>query len=1580
MYRNMNLKKSVIIFWLFVISFSLFGQTVDNPAAGDTLFKQMSVEDLIRIREYYSKQAEQLLLESEKTRTQGMEISESFLGEKGSSIKDRDKVYIRIAEYYIEEAETEQQVKAAKFDEQLEEYSKQLQLFDDGKITGIPTEPKFPKFDYGKAISLYDRLLKEYPGSDFADDALYSKAWLLSKMEQNVESRKIFQEVIDKYPESNFAAESYMQLAEYFFSPREDKNDEQQIFIELQKAIQLYKKVLTYRESRRYDEALYKLGWSYYKLSGSNPKYYPEAITYFVAVADDIARAKKLDPKEKISKPSVFDEAITYIGISFTDESYTKNGTDKARNFIQKIGGRDYGVKILRSIGETYQKIDELPKAIYAFETLLDMYPAYEDAPRIVQNIINAEYAGHHDAKVYETRLRLYINYGPNSEWYNNLEQSQIPDRITYLNRAYTLSEAATRANLSVDLIAAQELESSAKSANQLYSKFAESCKNYLQFFPSDSNAYDINWSYAYTLDSKLGRFEDAYEEYIRVSNDYIEKTHQHDAALNAVNVADTLLAVKTKIDTSTVDLTDITQLNPELLSFEETRLIESYDNYIRLFPFGEFTPKFLAAAGGIYYNHKKFGEAKVYFQTLVKRFPGAEEKSLAMRSIMDSYFALGRFKDSEIIAKKIMSDTQLSEEQREFAGKRLGQAIFKNAEYLVEQGDYFAAANEFYRVYEEATNDERLVESAIFNAGLNYRKVKDWNRVVETLNILPTSFPKSKYALDALEYMADGYIELEQFDQAAMVYERIYTTYPQSPNAEVALYNSSLYFKKAQDWENAIRINNKYIAGYPLQPFTIDLFFSNADLFLKLGKIEEANRIYDEFAAKYPDDPKTITAYYERGVYYLKNGETETAKAEFNKAINRSELFRKQGKDPNAFIAAEAVNKLADILHNEFLAIKLVQPESRITTDQSKMKSLLTELNKTYSKVISFGSPRSFEATYNIARSFEEFAAAYSSQEIDTNLDDTKRFVQRKKIIEQSAALYDHAVDEYRKVVDNIPIIADKLGINLNDSLKITVVDDTSGSLLKRAAELDSTKQLAFKYQVKAKDKISELLYTEATLISENVEQSINIIAPVKDPLQVLLYRATVLQKVAKPAINNTIDAHLRNIAEAGNLGLSNKFVEESKRQVLLTSNILASEYKSLAMLALVEYGNVTKELERLLELDFGSKTNSGLDYYGLDNNANQLTDYTKILAQSVIENYQNTLTMAEEHQIKNDLVRSTKDNILQFSVEISDSMLQKSLLAQANRIKYEALFDSTQNYNYDDGRTFFDNYYYLLSDNSKSILETANSVKEQYQIKSLWANKLSYKLIKLDPVQYSGSIEKEKILLSSDESWKVVRTYPGEEWTKLGFDDSNWEYATIIFNNENQFARLNANPDAIWLPKLMNTDSFESDSLASVVSGIDSFAVSDTLLSMTADSSEISKQSFSVAVDSIAFFRKMFNVNGTPVGGQIYASADNDFRLYMNGEYILDDEANSYSEIDSTDFYIFNIYLKNGANVLGIDVEDKDYTGGGLKVYGYLEILPADLTAVAEEKTKVKKIDVDPIVLQRISILRKNWINPNQ
>ncbi len=1563
----------------------LFAQTHQNANA-DSIFEKVSIDELLKIKEYYKKKSEKIREKEQSSLSEGKKLGESFLSDKAVKIKDRDKIYIRIAEYYIEEADKKYLDDDDKFQKIEDEYQKQLADFEAGKLDKEPEEPVEPQVDYSGAIKIYDKLLREYPASDFADDALYGKAWLLGKMQKGKQSRRLFQEVIDKYPDSPFAPESYMQLAEYYFRPREDKTAEGQSELELRKAIQLYKKVLRYKDSPRYDEALYKLGWSYYKLASNNPKYYNDAITYFMMVADDIQRAKKLDPESKISQIDVADEAIEYVGISFTDEAYTKHGVDKARRMLEKIGGRPYGVEIMRAIGNTYKKIDEQDKAIYAFSTLLEMYPDYKEAPLIQDYIASSRYSEGKDVLAYNERKKLYESYNPKSEWYQNLEKSDIPDKVKYLNEAYKKSEQAFRANLITDLEAAQESDNVKPHTLDKWRNFANESYQYLQMFPSDSNAYEIHWNYALALDQKLSEFDKAFNEYLTVSTEYLEKTHQEEAAAYAVGVADTLVKIKygNKGDSVKISLADIAQLHPETLTPEETNLIQAYDNYIKLFPQGKYTPDFLAAAGGIYYNHKKFAEAKVYFQTLVHRFPGAKEKSLAMRSIMDSYFALGKFKDSEVIAKRILADSTLPATQREFASKRLAEAIFKNAEYLEEQGDYFNAANEFYRLYKEVHDDKRYVVPALWNAGLNYQKARDWVRSNETFNLIAQEYPKSKFARDALIKMVDNYKELEQYDLAAQTSERIYNTYPKADDADVRLYNASYFFQKAKNWNEAIRVNNLYIAAYPKVEYAVDLFFKNAELYLKLDNLAEANRIYDEFAKRYPNDSRVINAFYERGKYFLKNGQVEAAKAEFNKTIATSEKFRKEGKDSNPFIAGEAVNKLADILHDEFMAINLIQPKSEYKIRLARLKGLLKKLNTAYSKVLLFGSPRSFEATYDIARSYEEFAQKYVNQEIDKNLPPARRYVTRKSINEQAAALMDNAVNKYKDVVDKIPLIAQKLDIDMF-STDSTALPDSSVDKA-REVEIDSTKQLAIKWYHRAKDKISELLYAEAQLTSGNVSDALALKAPNgTTSFEKIIYQEKLLAKAVVPGVKLTIKAHLRNIKEAEDLGLSNKYVEESKRQILLISNILAKEYEKLSAKTIDEYKKNYKAYTDLIEQPEGAKNAEGFNYYDLAGIAKQMISENGIINNKVLDALNNTIVLAEQNAIQNDITRATQDEVFKFSLSTAKVLSDLSKQANAQNLTYEALFDSTQNYNYDDGRNDTEEIYYALDDNATALLEHAFEIKDEKQIKGTWANKLMAKLLELDPAKYAASIDKEKVEFFTDDTWLYTLTDYKSEWIKPDLDDSNWNNAVVVPSVDNPFSGLNVDPSAIWIrtslaPVVQNDTLSTPDSLNSTLN--DSTMFGDSTRIAINDSGAVASDSGLVTGnagadnDTLVFFRKIINVDGKIVSANIYVTADDDYRLYMNGEYIIDDDANDFSVLDSLDFYTLERYLKTGKNVIAVDVKDNDRTKGGLKLYGYFEVIPSDMFSNAEsENTKVQQF-IDPKILKATNILRKNRI----
>lgn len=1600
---------SVFLFTFVVFPGLMYAQDREErqlKVLGDTLFQSMSIEELKNIQSEYEKRIDRITKEEGKIRDRGLEVTEEFLKREGGNIKDQDKILIRLAEYYYDQAEEQYFAENEDFDLVYAKYVEQLDQYYEGQLETEPTEPPPPKYDYSKVIEVYDKILKEYPNSDFADDALYTKSYLLQQMDQGVESRRIYQEVIDRYPESHFAADSYMRLAEYYFDPREDKDTEQTI-VELHRAIRLYKKVLQYRDSKRYDEALYKLGWSYYRLSATDPGYYSDAIIYFLAVVDDITRAEKLDPKNKASNPNVKDEAIQYIGISFSDdETYAYAGVNNARRFIEDIGGREYGVEIMRSLGQTYQTTERNNEAIDAYTALLDMYPLYKEAPLIKQNVSETYYNLGDDSAAYRTRDELFRYYNPKSEWYANLEASDSPDRLTYLQEGHKLTERALQTNITLDFLKAQELDETNQSSLTMYKRVAKQCEDYLEVFPTDTNAYSVNWNYAQILDLKLNRFEEAYEQYIHVSNDYLETDYQQDAANNAIFVADTLAKMMYKGETDTAlagveisSVADEEALRPEILTNEEKRLIEAYDNYIRLFPDDESTPKYLANAGAIYFNHKQFAEARVYFKTLVNRFPGAKEKTLAYRSIMDSYFYLGQFEDSEFIAKRILQSENLPDEERIFAQKRLAASIFNHAKLFEDQGQFMDAANEFRRVFIESPEDTVYAEAGLFNSGRNYDKIKEWEEALATYILLADQFPASKYAISSLKNAAEDNKELKRFSDAAGIYERIYSRQISIPEeAEVALYNAAYYYKEGEDWQNAIRLNNKYIATYPDNPLSTDFYFATAGFYLKLDNLTDANRIYAEFATKYPDDPRGVQAFYERGAYYQDGGQLNLAKVEYQKAIDKSESLNRKGLDPNRYYTGESLNKMVDMLYSEYNYIEIKQPASNIERQQARMRNLIKEISANDLKIIANGSIRSFEAAYRNAEVYEIFADKYISQERTPNLNADQRFIEDKQIRDASAGLYDKAVDEYIKAMENIPIIAEKLDVDLfaidtmvtEVDISDTTFDDTTG-MVARAEVVDSTKEIGLKWYNKATNKISFLYYKEADITKMNISEALKTQNPQTDPYLSILFQAQLITKLINPAVEQTIGAHQKNIDEAKILGLSNKYVEESKRQILLTSNVSPQEVEKLAFLALRDYSQQMREYRRLVELEYGTLNRQGKDYMAIKDDVQQLIDISKNLAIGAIDNFKNTLDWARDHRIENDLVRTTEIRMLRIAVELTDLYNAYYDSAVVKQDYYQVRFDSTENYNYDDAFLFYQDQTFSFKEYGQEILDHAFQLKEEYEISNLWGNKVVAKLIAIDPATYAGAVEREKVVIESDESWLVSKTYtPG--YNKEDFDDSEWKNAGIVTSAYNQFIDLGVDPKPMWYPKkqvVVDTSQISPfdttfgmiDSLATVDSlGL---AVSDTTIQEMAPLTETDVSTFDETVtDSLmgdtvqVYFRKKITLHGTPVDGYFYITADNDFNFFLNEEYITDDEDDNFAIIDTVDFGYISYSVKKGINILSIRAIDTDNSQRGVKLYGYFELIPMDIIAAVEQSSQVATLDVDPVILRRINTLNKNRI----
>ncbi|GAB4368577.1 MAG: hypothetical protein Kow0042_09820 [Calditrichia bacterium] len=1603
-----NVMKNILLL-TFIFCMGLFSniryaqsQTIEIP---DSLLEKFTIEELIRLKKMLEEERARLIQKQEEDRQRGVELSKTFLNQTREENENQDMILIRVAEYYIEEAQEDHDQAVLEYNRQYEEYERQLEAYQAGQLKVEPIQPQFPKKNYERAISIYDLILINFPESELADDALYNKAYLLADMDEEKAAQQTYLELIDKYPESEYIPEAYLRLAEYYFQPRLGQSREETIR-NLNKAAQLYKNVLNYKTSPRYDEALYKLGWTYYRLAAADPQYYRDAILYFTMVVRDVEKFQELDPEGEYIKANIQPEALQYIAASFVDTSYTKDGVQKLTNFLTRLDYPPYGVDILTHMGDIYARIVEYDNAVRAYRSLLELYPDYKFAPRIHKKIADVFLEARQYEQAYAERQILFENYNPKSEWYANQELQDIPDKIVVLDEANRLSEEALRSNIIYQLELAREYEKSGGDSLSAYQEFAKLASSYLETFPTHENAYEINWSLAYILDTELKNYEKAFEEYIRVSNDYLESIHREDAAVNAIVVAQTLVNMeRTREDTTQISGVDLSQMTAQDFTDREKMLAEAFDNYIKLFPNEEKTASYLASAGALYYQHRQYDLARKYYKTMVTKFPEAQQRSVGLLSLMNSYFFLGKYRDAEFVAKKIMESEGLPPDQIEVARKRSGESIYKNAEKLEQEEQFLSAAQEYYRVFTDAPFYKEIVDVALFNSGRNYEKAGEWQQAISVYDTLVTNFPESEYRLVALGRIADAYKQVEDFANVGKTYERIYQLNPQGSDAEAALYNASLFFAKANAFRDAIRVNDLFIQKFPDNPDAKDLLFENAQYYLKLDDLDSANRIYRDFAQRYPNDKRTIEAYYRRGEYYFENGQYDLAKQEFQNSIARSEEFARTGQDPNLLYASEAYFKLGEIEYNEFKNIKLTYPESTFRTRLEQKKAGLLSVVNAFTKVISMGSLKGFEAMYKVAEAYEEFANSLADQELPPNLTPEQELVERDRVFKMAVPAYDRAVEEYKNVIKNIPVYAQKLEVSLFDTTReveetLPFPEDTLLVIEKETFQ-DSTREIALKWYNRAEEKISLILYT----VAERSEEFIDAYLRQENPATGIVYlswKKLLLERGVAPAVNVTLNAHLKNINISDQLNLDNKYVRESERKILLTSNILGEEYGKLVKKAIEIYESDIPVLKELLEGGESATTPDGLNYLDVNDRMLTVIDYMNEFQTIALNQYENTLRFARENKIENDAVLTTQDRLFNFAYESGTRVMDLSRKAQEERDYYTNLLNESGDVKYQVAPILFDDQQSILKDYAKQTLELSYQVSKDYDIKNVWTNLILAKLVELEPAQYLGDLPKEKTIVTTDLDWLSSKEF-ALGWIDPEFDDSNWQKVSAVELPFGLFFpvfdSLQINPIAIWVyqppadthqvvpPVTQPRDSLmqpDTSSISDTTARPRSLELEDKepmeeFFTTTPVSSDTTQFSLApLEEDTLrAFFRKHFTLENRAISGWAVITADDEYLLYLNGEYIKGDNVRIYEQVDKLEFIEFGDFLRVGENVIAVDVTDVDGPPRyGFRFYMEIESLPVEITSAAEKIRQRAERSVDEDRLKTVIILNKNRI----
>ena len=1388
----MNRRKFCILGLMGIwMGFIQSGLSQVNPSVIDSTLWILSLPELQSHRAYYVQELQVLQEEKQNLIQRGIDDGERLLEMKPDT-EVIDEILIRLADlYYYKEKD---------------EYITQMELYDEKLDQGLIEElPEEPRLDYSRSLEIYQRIIDEFPNSEMVDDAVYNKGFLFEEMGQNQKANQIYQHLINAYLESKYVPESYMRLGEFHFNPPVNEIDQ---------AIFYYKKVLQYRDNPRYDEALYKIGWSYYRLSE-----YPEAISYFTTLIEDLEAVEKYDALGLGIRADLRGETIDYIAISFIDFG----GPIKAREYIEKIGDPEWGWDVLKKLGNIYmQEKEDYPNAIAAYQTLLGFAPTSPEAPVIQRKIVDCYQSLNDEIQAFNFRQELFLTYKSDGTWWR-----EITDEKAKL-QAYKLAEQALRENINSLLKKAEE-----NSSESLYKEAVDQGKTYLETFPEDLNAYTIRWNVALILDTKLHLYTESLQEYLTISMVYNEKKYQEfarekglstikDAAENAVVVADSVVQREWRQSNGVQSASgENGTKEPIPLTAAESWLAMAYDNYIKLFPFDKNVPKIMANAGALYYTHNQYAEAVKYFKTLMKYFPQSEEVRYAQYSILESYFGKGDYKSAEILAKKLMEESQ-SEEMRQKAEKRFGEAIFLKAQAKADAGQISVAASEFYRMALEVSSLE-FADRALFNAGRAYEKVGDYPSAIRAYELLRVSYNGSPLLLDALNNLAFDYGEIGEYQKGGERYDALADLRKEGEGVRDALYNAFIFYGKANNWLKAVEAGEKYVDRYPDNKDASTIYFSVGKFYQKMNNDEGFKRVFSDFALRFPDSPLSLEAYFNLGKFYLEKDSTALAETTFLKAYTMSKSLKARALEFNNYYAVEGLFFASRLLHDRFKQISFFLPQNTLNRQVTQKQTLLRQLVSQHTRVAAFRTQRLPESVFRIGEAYENFAQTWNNQEVPP-MNPTSRAIKEKEINERTTQIYNQSLTAYGRAMQVLERVMD----NANNVAQNPDTTDSSAA--------DTLTTFTQFWYEKTKEKISETLYRMAEVNARSIDRLLRV--PVPGDLKEIArleYRSQVLSKAIKPLLDVVVETHYRNLHVADSLGLENQWIEASRDKILSSLILLGQKYDDLAFDALREYEGRVEDYRKTTLNDKQRAEDDAI------NTIVNLIEYSKSYSRVTLAFYKKGIEEATKTGFSTSEILSTQDETVRFVLRLADFLEKLIIGGNEDQQKAEKLFQEAGELLYEDALAVFEDNVFFLKQNMKTLLENAYTIEKDFKLASPSGGWIGVRLVRMDPDTYSKQLNIPIVskIARTDTTWWFSPSYQ-DGWESLDFEMIGWYHP-----------RNRMDSDLLW--DVNHTHSSEDGSQA--------------------------QQSRSI------YIRKEILIPGYPISGKLSFSTTSPHWIYLNG-----------------------------------------------------------------------------------------------
>ena len=630
---------------------------------------------------------------------------------------------------------------------------------------------------YNNAVDLYQQLLEAYPEYRRNDTVLYQLGRAYEIGGRNDDAVAVLNELVSKYPNTPLIDEVQFRRGEMLFL-RKNYDD----------AELAYQMVIEHGEtSRFYEQSLYKLGWTQFKLAS-----HENSLDPFFELLDRKIGGIELQGSdnslEQLSRANqeLIEDTFRVLSISF---SYME-GAESIDDYFAQRSQPEYSYVIYRNLGDLYLEKERFVDAAEAYEAFVNQDPYHPQAPLLQVEVIEVYKRGGFPSLVLEGKRGFVDRYGMDGQfWTRNVRAEN------------TAVAAHLKSNLN-DLAQYSHAEAQRNGKTGDYQEAARWYRKYLAYFPGEADSASTNFLLAEVL-FESRTFDEATDEYERTAYDYPLHERSAEAGYAAI------LAYREHEKF----------LQEEAQAAWHSRYLDSGLKFADTYPEHPQSGAVLTTIAEDLFSQGEFDLAIAISQTVIAKQPPVEASlsRTAWTVIAHSHFDLDDYEDAEQAYYKLQTYTPADDvDANQEIKDRIASSIYKQGEFARDMGFPEEAVTHFTRLG-EVVPDSSIRATAEYDAAAVLINLAAWDQASVVLEKFRSDYPDSEFADDITQKLAVSYLSLGRGAEAASEFERI--ALAETSTDEVrreALWKAAELYKQSGPVNSEQRVLENILDRYP--------------------------------------------------------------------------------------------------------------------------------------------------------------------------------------------------------------------------------------------------------------------------------------------------------------------------------------------------------------------------------------------------------------------------------------------------------------------------------------------------------------------------------------------------------------------------------------------------------------------------------------------------------------------------------------------------------------------------------------------------------------------------------------------